>query len=317
MFKRSENIIFISIGLHSEKSRIIEMEMGPWYAHTHTIPRNIAQADLTRSASIWSDPIRFNSIHLLVQTTDAKAANKYCSSNNESNFPMSSQFQLYNGTSDRKNNNNDEKNWLYFSNSHPVYRHLFEFKYTFHQAASRSSLLALLKLTNGIDNNDERTWAESHFSRPHICCNSIRVAATWQKRVQIYTAHIFNMQIEIYAYTLPTNTHSVKAQNRWQFYWMLDWKVIAVDFNNLNWTDFSNRHTHTHTLTQAHAHRLFTSNYWNFLCYIPYLKNEIMNFNRFYAIHFERFDFNLKFLNKLYAINARLYIDAAIWISLM
>lgn len=54
MLKRSKNIIFISIGLHSEKSRIIEMEMGPSHATT-TKPANQAKQN-------QHDPIRFELI---------------------------------------------------------------------------------------------------------------------------------------------------------------------------------------------------------------------------------------------------------------
>lgn len=57
MLKRSKNIIFISIGLHSEKSSIIEMEMGPWCTRT---PSHAFSID--RTEPIWPDPLRFDSI---------------------------------------------------------------------------------------------------------------------------------------------------------------------------------------------------------------------------------------------------------------
>lgn len=172
-----------------------------------------------------------------MQTADAKAVNEYHSTNNESNFPMNFRFQLY-------NSNDTKKNWLYFSNSHPVYRHLFEFKYTFFQTDCH--YLPCLKLTNGIDNNnDEKTWAESHFSLAQLlqfdqnCGNTTAACAN----IVLCTLSHANWKALL--------LHSKKkAQNRFEFYRILDWKVIAVDFNNLNWADFLNTHPQTLDVNQ-------------------------------------------------------------------
>lgn len=112
---------------------------------------------------------------------------------------------------------------------------------------STSSLLARLKLTNGIHNNNEKNLSrKSFFSLANNCCN-LR-----QCRAQIYTVHIPNMQIEMYACTLFLRTHAViKLKIDREFYGILDWKVIAVDFNNLNWTDFLNRNTQARANTRA------------------------------------------------------------------
>lgn len=122
---------------------------------------------------------------------------------------MNSRFQLYNS-----NNSNGKKLIVLFKLSSSLIDIYTKLNIHF----AKPSLLARLKLTNGIHNNNEKNLSrKSLFSLANNCCNSR------QCRAQIYTVHIPNMQIEMYACTLFLRTHAViKLKIDREFYGILD-----------------------------------------------------------------------------------------------